>query len=82
MKWAIGISVAASVLFVILGLSHIIDFDRFTYLILHPGLATTTDILNGVMSGIPALFLVAGIFEIIVEIIKRKSPPKSKSPKL
>jgi type III secretory pathway component EscU len=79
MKWAIGLSIVASVLFVILGLSHIIDINRFAYLILHPGLSTSTDILNGIMSGVPALFLVAGIFEIAVEVIKHNSRSKSKS---
>jgi len=73
MRWAVGLTIVASILFVILGLSHIIDISRFGNLILHPGLATSTDILNGVMSGVPALFLIAGIFEIVVEVIKRNS---------
>ncbi|MGA2158958.1 MAG: hypothetical protein ABSG90_07050 [Dehalococcoidia bacterium] len=79
MKWAVGFSIIASALFLVLGIAHVIDFSRFYYLILRPGLATSTDILNAVMSGVPALFLLAGIFEIVAQIIKRKAPSGSKS---
>ena len=72
MKWAVVVSVLVSIIFVILGLSHIVDFGRFAYLVLHPGLTTSTDILKIIMSGVPALFLVAGIFDIIVEVIIRR----------
>ena len=77
MIWAVGISIIASALFLLFGIAHILDFSRFTDLIQHPNLITSSDILNCIMTGVPALFLLAGVFEIVVEVIKRYRKPKS-----